>query len=95
MAIPGEDSGLFTLFVTKSLDRMTKGVKLILTGGEESLKIGRWQNTLETFTYKSVNRELGIRTVNTGCEETQSKPVAESECKAPLNASLSPHEVCL
>ena len=42
---------------------------------------------METFTYKLVNRELGVMTVNTGCQETQLKPIAESDCKEPLKAS--------
>ena len=58
------------------------------------MKTWRRQNTLETFTYKLVNRELGVMTVNTGCQETQSKPITESECKEPLKAS-SAHTRCV
>ena len=84
MATPGEDSACFTLFFTEPLHRM---VAFIPTGGKWSLKTWRRQNTLETFTYKLVNRELGVMTVNTGCQETQLKPIAESDCKEPLKAS--------
>lgn len=58
---------------------MNKGVRFILPEGERSLKTVRWHNTLETFTYKLANKELGIMTINTGCPEYSLKTIAESE----------------
>lgn len=58
---------LLCLLLTEPLGRMTKRIRVILTGGKKSLKLLRQQNTVETFTYKLVNRELGIMTVNIGC----------------------------
>lgn len=59
---------LLCLLLTEPLGRMTKRIRVILTGGEKkSLKLLRQQNTVETFTYKLVSRELGLMTVNIGC----------------------------
>lgn len=96
MAIPGEDCVLLALFVfNRTTGYETQGDKFTLPGGKRSLKIARQQNTMEIFTYKLVNRGLGIMVVNIGCQANQSKLIAESDCKLLLKASISPHEcVC-
>ena len=66
--------GFCFVCVTEPLVRTSKGVGFILPEGERSLKTVRCHDTLETFTFKLVDRELGIMTINTGCPEHPPKP---------------------
>lgn len=86
---------LLCLLLTEPSGRMTERIRVILTRGKRSLQLLRQQTTVETFTYKVVNRELGIMTENIGFRENKWKSVTESGWAMPVKPSISFHGVCL